>query len=134
MKRICLNCKKKLIKDGSIKFCSRKCYGQYRSKYYVGEKSSAWKGGITKNLSLYHFFRRHKIQKQDEAYHKLNGALKRGKIEKEKCFFCNNPKTESHHYDYSKPLDVIWICTKCHGKLHILLRLHGIDSINKHVA
>lgn len=42
-----------------------------------------------------------------------NGTLKRGNS----CMECGiECKTEGHHEDYSKPLDVIWLCRKCHGK------------------
>lgn len=27
-------------------------------------------------------------------------------------------KLHRHHEDYSKPLDVVWVCPKCHGKRH----------------
>jgi|SRR5271170_2702211 len=27
-------------------------------------------------------------------------------------------KIDAHHEDYSKPLDVQWICKRCHGELH----------------
>ena len=27
-------------------------------------------------------------------------------------------KLQKHHADYSKPLSVEWLCTKCHGKRH----------------
>lgn len=44
-------------------------------------------------------------------------AIKNGKLVRpEKCQSCGIPcKPESHHEDYSKPLEVEWLCIKCHG-------------------
>ena len=44
-------------------------------------------------------------------------ALKMGRIIKgENCEHCGQKiKLEMHHPDYSKPLEVQWLCTKCHG-------------------
>lgn len=33
--------------DGKRKYCSRKCVGIGRTKYYTGENSTHWKGGVT---------------------------------------------------------------------------------------
>jgi hypothetical protein len=29
-----------------------------------------------------------------------------------------NPPIVAHHADYSKPLDIIWVCRQCHYKIH----------------
>ena len=42
----------------------------------------------------------------------------RGKISRQCCAFCGEGRSEMHHEDYSAPLDVQWICRKCHLDLH----------------
>lgn len=46
-----------------------------------------------------------------------NWAIKTGKLKRLPCE-CGNPKTEAHHKDYSKPMDVLWLCKPCHWKHH----------------
>lgn len=41
-------------------------------------------------------------------------ALRTGKLLRQPCQFCGESKTQAHHHDYGKPLDVIWVCFKCH--------------------
>ncbi len=47
-----------------------------------------------------------------------NVYLHRGKITKHPCALCENPSSQMHHYDYSKPTSVIWLCQQCHTNLH----------------
>lgn len=50
----------------------------------------------------------------------LNGAVYRGTIIKPKaCSVCLTEKKriEGHHYDYSKPYDVMWVCSGCHADM-----------------
>ena len=44
--------------------------------------------------------------------------IKRGKIIKNNCIVCNNSKVVPYHHDYSKPLEVVWYCRKCHLEKH----------------
>ena len=52
------------------------------------------------------------------AYRVLHKALKEGKISKTlRCVNCNKKhKLTAHHEDYSKPLEVEWLCYECHGQ------------------
>lgn len=52
------------------------------------------------------------------AHVTLNNAIKYGKIVKQPCSVCGNTKSEGHHEDYTKPLDVIWLCRTHHAEIH----------------
>jgi rubrerythrin len=47
-----------------------------------------------------------------------NVYLKRGKIERTACVRCGGPGENMHHADYSKPLEVTWMCRPCHLAEH----------------
>jgi hypothetical protein len=50
----------------------------------------------------------------------LGNAVRDGKILKpDRCTICDLiGKVDGHHKDYSKPLEVIWLCRKCHVAIH----------------
>jgi len=54
-------------------------------------------------------------------------AVCEGKIKRQEfCTLCkaSNCRIEGHHYDYSKPYDVIWVCKSCHTMIHNKEKLH----------
>ncbi len=53
-----------------------------------------------------------------KAHNAVNSALRLGKLHRHPCCICGN-KAEAHHEDYSRPLDVIWVCWKHHAELHV---------------
>lgn len=62
-----------------------------------------------------------------ENYHRYKdkvfarNATRKLRLDKpDKCSACNEVKhVEAHHDDYSKPLDVRWLCVHCHNEWHI---------------
>ena len=54
------------------------------------------------------------------AHAMVNQAVRSGKIEKMPCQICGNAKVHAHHQDYSKPLDVAWLCSVHHAEIHSL--------------
>jgi hypothetical protein len=52
----------------------------------------------------------------------FNAAVKSGKVLKKPCEICGKEKSQGHHEDYSKPLDVVWLCVRHHNDRHIHLR------------
>jgi hypothetical protein len=72
------------------------------------EKVQAWRAT---NRELYTL--------HDAARRKAYAAVKAGKlVRKTVCDVCGLPrKTEFHHPDYSKPLDVWQVCKPCHWKI-----------------
>lgn len=47
-----------------------------------------------------------------------NEAINSGKLRRQPCVVCGN-KAQAHHEDYSKPLEVKWLCAKHHAELHM---------------
>ena len=60
------------------------------------------------------------LQKQKSARHVLAKAIRHGKITKPaRCSKCQRECVpDGHHIDYSRPLDVIWLCRQCHSAEH----------------
>jgi hypothetical protein len=54
------------------------------------------------------------------ARNAVASALRRGKITvPDRCERCKLEKSlQAHHPDYSKPLDVQWLCVPCHNLVH----------------
>lgn len=54
---------------------------------------------------------------KDRARRVLHAAVRRGRIAREGCVVCGS-FAHAHHEDYSKPLNVIWLCPSHHAQRH----------------
>jgi hypothetical protein len=61
----------------------------------------------------------HKKNPEKLRAHKLvRAAVVKGQLIRKPCYICKSDKVQGHHPDYSKPLEVIWLCSKHHKGLH----------------
>ena len=63
--------------------------------------------------------RRKENPDQYHAHSMVSNAVRDGRLARpDRCSRCNEkaPKIEGHHEDYSKPLEVIWLCALCHRR------------------
>ncbi len=76
-------------------------------EYFKKWSENHWKQFLSGKTLLYHV--------------KVGNIIKR-----HSCEICHNGPTEGHHDDYLKPLDVIWLCKRCHAYLHSQYKKKGI--------
>ena len=83
-----------------------------RSQKKYGKENHFYRGGSTAD---------------DHAQNVLETAIKQGNIIRQTiCETCGSSGQmkdgrsliQAHHYDYNKPLDVMWLCQKCHHLWH----------------
>ena len=109
----CKECRK--IYNSENKDRIRK-YNQAYDKYY----QSTERGKLTRSLAQ----KTHK-SKYPNSYKSrcaLNHAIRDGKIHRQYvCSECPSTKNiQGHHDDYNKPLEVRWLCSRCHTAWHKL--------------
>lgn len=61
-------------------------------------------------------------KRKDRCRAYLNVYVQRGKVKRDKCEVCGKTAVEAHHEDYSKPLEVKWLCRRHHLKLLVRRR------------
>lgn len=60
----------------------------------------------------------HRVEWNAKA--RVRYAVQSGKILRaDSCAVCGvSCKPQAHHFDYSRPLDVVWVCASCHKFIH----------------
>ena len=83
-----------------------------RPQKRLGNDNNFYRGGIKAN---------------DKTQNILESAIRKGiVVRKTHCELCGESgvfkdgrtKIQAHHFDYNKPLDVMWLCQKCHHEWH----------------
>ena len=107
--------------DGHLNKC-KECTRRDTSKNYQGKREQYAEyerkrfTTARRKAQILKYDRNRRVVHPDKCYAraKVGNSVRNGKLKKEPCKFCGNTKVQAHHEDYSKPLDVIWVCFKCH--------------------
>lgn len=111
----CISLTKERLKR-KRKYCSRSCYNIDRALNI--DRNPNWKDGSGVTNYKCQIKYRQNNRKKRNARERVFYAVKTGKIKKMPCSNCGNDKSEAHHEDYEKALDVVWLCKVCHSKQH----------------
>jgi hypothetical protein len=113
------------VERGDGRFCSRSCASSYAASRkhdqydQSGDSNPNWKGGVSEDPYRYRKRQKKRHPEKVKARKKLQRAVKSGRVSKEPCKDCGAAENlEGHHEDYSKPLEVTWLCKSCHIKRH----------------
>jgi len=58
-----------------------------------------------------------RFPERDFARQVVSNAVRDGRLKSQPCWVCGE-KAEAHHPDYSRPLDVVWLCQPHHKQAH----------------
>lgn len=65
---------------------------------------------------------RERYPEKRAAHQAVQTALRNGNLTRHPCSVCSAVEAHAHHDDYSKPLDVIWLCHAHHMERHSMLK------------
>ena len=136
LEKRCIYCKKtfpvtsfhkdKANKDGLCNRC-KECSAEIAKKYALTVRGKTLRDAATRRS----YFKRREARlayfklwyknnkKKKTAQQKVSKAKKAGLLKKSPCENCGKETSQAHHDDYSKPLEVRWLCVSCHKRWHL---------------
>lgn len=58
----------------------------------------------------------------------VKDAIRSGLLVSMPCVICGDPKSDGHHEDYSKQLEVVWLCRSHHLGVHKLMKETSVPN------
>ncbi len=113
-------------RGGGLQNYCKACKNAYNRRYRKTEKSLAYWNNLKASEDYKDYVRhysraykkRSKVLPKVRARVNLQAAVRSGRLTRKPCEACGCPETHGHHDDYLKPLEVRWLCVKCHAKEH----------------
>ena len=120
----CIECVKKIVKKHrDLNIEKIKAYDRERAKTPERmakhrEYARSEKGKLSHKKALDNYKKRYPLKYASRVI--TGNAIRSGKlIRASNCSECGSKeKIEGHHDDYTKPLEVRWLCEKCHKNWH----------------
>ena len=113
------------MKDGHLNKCKtcvkadvaanyarkREQYAEYERKRFLRPE---------RKLMVIKYQRNRRINSPEKCFanYAVSNAIRDKRLIKQPCAVCGSLKVEAHHTDYSRPLDVVWLCREHHLELH----------------
>lgn len=89
-----------------------------QSQYYQENKEQIAEYRQTNEWKQLHAEQSRRYRKKYPEKVRAHAAVAQLNLETETCVMCGAMGIEKHHPDYSQPLDIIWLCKKCHTEIH----------------
>ena len=93
-------------------------YRDNREHYAEYERSRFQRPERKAQVLEYQRNRRRLYPEKNKAHYLTSNAVRDGRLIKQPCEICGESKVEAHHDDYSRPLDVRWLCRRHHLEHH----------------
>lgn len=123
--------KHKMMADGRLNKCKECTKIDVRSNridkidYYRKYDETRYKEDPSVKQRISRFTKQYRIDNPEKynAHNMVSLAVRMGRLIKpDECTMCGKftakRKMHGHHEDYSKPLDVVWLCAACHSTKH----------------
>jgi hypothetical protein len=130
--RICTACLRHRVERPGYRTClycsqaAKRNAVKYLAKPETKARIRAWAVSVTNRSRRREYNQRTWRSRKDKlaSRKKALRALRSGRIDKQPCEICGSIEAEMHHEDYSKPLEVKWLCRRHHRQRDYEMR-HG---------
>lgn len=97
--------KRRELNPDKVRISSRKSYQKHRDERLL------WQAAY-----------REKFPEKCKARMAVIIKIRKGTITRQPCEICGKPNAEAHHPDYSKPLEIKWLCSLHHKQIHVSIK------------
>ena len=116
VEKACETCGTKFLLTPSQFRYGRRRHCSHGCRDLSGPKNPNWAGGSAATQKTRRKQARH--PEKTRARRLVYWAVRRGNLQRQPCEVCGAPEVHAHHEDYSKPLEVRWLCSAHHLAAH----------------